>query len=228
MNKDKYIKFITRFIDKGYAFKSFFDYEKKGSIILRHDIDYDVDRALEIAIVENSLGIKSTFFFLMRSYSYNFLSPEVYETVLKIKDLGHTVSIHFDPTVYEDYKVGLMEEVLLFKSICQIDVKIISLHRPSEAFLNYNGKICNISHTYQEKYFKDLKYFSDSGGRFKYGSPFDSKEFSSLESIQLLIHPIWWYDNFENINEVFERLIVDRCDKFRSHVYKNCKTFRKS
>ena len=52
--------------------------KNKFNIILRHDIDFDVDYALKMAKMENKLNIKSTyFFFLLKSNFYNILNPNI-------------------------------------------------------------------------------------------------------------------------------------------------------
>ena len=64
MFQNNYIKFIKKFKDSGYEFIFFNEKIKsKFNIILRHDIDFDVDYALKMAKMENKLNIKSTYFF---------------------------------------------------------------------------------------------------------------------------------------------------------------------
>ena len=66
---------------------------KNNQLIIRHDIDLDIDLALEIARIENSINAKSTYF-SVRSESYNLLSTENVEKVKKIKSRSHKISIH--------------------------------------------------------------------------------------------------------------------------------------
>ena len=60
-----YKSFISKFVKNGYKFIFFDELNKSKSnqVILRHDIDLDIDLAYEMAIIENSMGIKSTYFF---------------------------------------------------------------------------------------------------------------------------------------------------------------------
>ena len=54
---------------------------------------------------------------------------------------------------------------------------------------------CN--HTYQDKYFKKIKYISDSGGKDVTNEV--SKLILDDEPLQLLIHPLWWTGYHEEV-----------------------------
>ena len=65
MTRD-YENFLSKFKKNDYIFKFFHQkIFKKRNIILRHDVDFDTDYALNIAKIEKKLKIKSTFFFLL-------------------------------------------------------------------------------------------------------------------------------------------------------------------
>ena len=55
--------------------------------LMRHDIDYDVHKALKIAEIEALQGVTSTFFFLLRTKKYNLLEKTSTEVVGKILSL---------------------------------------------------------------------------------------------------------------------------------------------
>lgn len=210
-----YSEFLKVYIDKGYDFIDFneLDINKNQQIILRHDIDFDINFALEAAIIESNSNIKATYFFLLKSNFYNILTEKNLQIVQKIKNLGHNVSIHFDPTIYDDFKQGLKNEIELFNFLFDVNPQIISLHRPNEFFLNYDCDINGVFHTYQSIFFKEIKYFSDSTGSWRFGNPIFSKEFLNNENIHLLIHPIWWFvkgkNNFEKLKTYFSQRIND-------------------
>jgi len=222
-----YRDLLQRFKDSAYAFKFFGEQSSShGEIILRHDIDFDTHMALKMAQIETDLGIKSTYFFLIRSSLYNIFSAKDYDQVLAIKALGHKIGIHFDPTIYPDFHSGLAQEIELFKHFFQEEVNTISLHRPNDFFQTYDAPIHGVEHTYQSKYFKKIKYFSDSRGSFRFGHPFESTEFKEGKSIQLLIHPIWWMtkgvDNLEKLRVYYEK----RREDLKTDFFNNCIPFR--
>ena len=188
-----YRDFLIEFQRRDYKFVKFNEFNScYNQIILRHDIDFDVGLALQVARIEGELGIKSTYFFLLRSDFYNPFAKSVFDNINEIKKLGHQISIHFDPTLYSDFQAGFLDELYFFESTFKVKIEIISLHRPNLFFQKYNQKIGGVEHTYQDKYFKHIKYFSDSTGKWRFGNPIASEEFKNKNSIQLLIHPIWW------------------------------------
>ena len=70
-------KFYQNLIEKEYDFIFFDELNKnKSQVIIRHDIDFDVDAALKMAKIERELHLKSTYFFLISNDSYNLLSKK--------------------------------------------------------------------------------------------------------------------------------------------------------
>lgn len=222
-----YHDLLMTFKNKGYVFVFFDELNTThGQLVMRHDIDFDTSLALQLANVEHELGIKATYFFLLRSELYNAFADTDYRNILAIKALGHKISIHFDPTLYEDFHRGLEHEVKAFNTMFDEEVKIISLHRPSEFFQKFDGPILNIEHTYQSKYFHDVKYFSDSTGAWRFGHPAMSEEFAEKKSLHVLVHPIWWTvdgaDNLEKLKNYF----ASRVKQLNRLFYINCIPFR--
>jgi len=59
-------------LKKGASFHLMKDLKRtKGGIILRHDLDTEMDSALPVAQMEHGLGIKSSYLFLVTSRFYN-------------------------------------------------------------------------------------------------------------------------------------------------------------
>ena len=65
--QQSYKDFINQFLKKGYISTNFDDLNvnEKNQLILRHDIDFDVHAAYQIAKIEKELNVTSTFFFLL-------------------------------------------------------------------------------------------------------------------------------------------------------------------
>lgn len=222
-----YEQFLKAFLERGYQSVFFHEINQpKKQLALRHDIDFDTNFALQSALIEARLGIKATYFFLVRSSFYNILAQKDYENINLIKEMGHTISVHFDPTIYDDFHKGLQWEVALFENLFQVNVDIISLHRPNEFFQNYDAPIHGIEHTYQSRYFRDIKYISDSTGVWRFGHPFDSQEFKQQKSLHVLIHPIWWMlDGLTNLDKL-RLYYAHRVQAMKSEFSDNCLPFR--
>ena len=77
--------------------------KSKGNfIILRHDVDLDIYPVYKLGQIEKELGIKSTFFIMTTCQNYNPLAPNNRKLINKIKNDGHEIGLHFDPTIYSD------------------------------------------------------------------------------------------------------------------------------
>ncbi len=227
-NLGSYDAFLDAFQQQGY--KSVFYSEMNqdpGQVILRHDIDFDTNFALNVARIEHAKGLKATYFFLMRSRFYNMFSLEDFNNILEIQSLGHHISVHFDPTTYEDFQAGLQKEIDMFAHYFDKKVEIISFHRPNEFFLQHDEPIAGVEHTYQSKYFRDIKYFSDSTGVWRYGCPTDSPEFRRGEALHVLTHPVWWVLNGATNLDKLRQYYSLRTDHLKQDFFNNCIPFRK-
>ena len=191
-----YENFLKKFYNKGYKFIFFneLDISKNKQLLLRHDIDLNCESALKIAYIENSLSIKSTYFFLLTNNSYNLISETNIKIVKKIQSLGHKASLHYDPMHHSI--LGLKKEINVFQDIFG-PIDIISLHRPQ---IDKQLSEITFPTTYDDNFFKKIYYFADSGGEFRFGNPLDSLCFKEEKNMQLNLHPVWW--QFENIERV--------------------------
>ena len=222
-----YKEFIKVFKEKKYNFIFFdeLDLNKNYQLINRHDIDLDCDLAMNMAEEEKKLGIKSTYFFLLRNHSYNLLSDKNIKIIKTIQKYGHKVSLHFDPTIYDDINDGLKFEIKILENIIEETIDIISLHRPIQEHIGDNDYI-DFPHTYQDLYMKDVKYFADSRGSFRFGHPYESDEFNNNKNIQLCTHPFWWFVDYNNRNECINKVYTKKCNSMDNH-FKNSLVFYK-
>ena len=89
----RYKELILSFLESGYKIQTVQDYieaPEERVLILRHDVDREPKTALKMAELENSLGVRSTYFFR--------ILPNVYKKhIMKdIIKLGHEVSYHYE------------------------------------------------------------------------------------------------------------------------------------
>jgi len=223
-----YEDFLRLFLKNNFEFCFFQELcQAEQQLALRHDIDFDTSFALQTARIETRMGVKSTYFFMLRSNMYNILSADDFENIKEIRDLGHQISVHFDPVIYEDFHAGLKEEVSLFESCFKEKVQIVSFHRPNAFFQNYDAPVVGIEHTYQSRYFRDIKYFSDSTGIWRFGHPAESLEFAQGKSLHILIHPIWWMVDGKSNVEKLETYYGQRIESLKKGFFNNCIPFRK-
>ena len=228
---DGYSSLISSILDAGYTAVDFDTIIRQDSqILLRHDIDFSLEAALEIARAENIIGVFSTFYILISSEFYNIFTSRSHKILLEIIDLGHEIGLHFDSSRYNNifekidelvnYECSILENIIL-KSIYSI-----SFHRPDLYFHGLDRKIGGRTHTYQPSFFKDIAYISDSGGVFNYGSPLDHRAFHERKTIQLLTHPIWWPAvPVTNNMQLVDIFLYDRTQFLKMHAKLNCKPY---
>jgi len=218
MNSCDYENIIRKYLTAGY--KAAFFNEKPEShhqLILRHDVDFSCKLAHKMALLESKIGVKSTYFFMMNNPIYNVFSRENKNYIREIKSLGHEVSIHFDMIHGE-----LNREICIFQEFFDVEVNIVSIHRPIMDILDE----LDIEHTYLPKYMEDIKYISDSRGKFRYGHPLESQEFRDGKSMQLLTHPAWWVSEKEDSIEIIESVISDNNEMNKKYFLENSIPYR--
>jgi len=186
-----YRSFLKRILKKR-KIVDFSSYKKENKLflILRHDIEYFTEAALNLGRIEKSLGIQSTFFFLLTS-SYNIFSERNLFIVNELKKMGHKFGIHYDSYLIKKYKLNfnsnLKLQIKIFESFFKIKINAISSHRPKLDFKYYNDQ--NILNVYDKLFQKKIKYFSDSQQVFR--SNVDQLLMSDL-NLHLLIHDYTW------------------------------------
>ena len=223
----EYARLLRKFLKTGYTPAVFSASPRQyGGLLFRHDVDFDVALADQLSRIEDELGVNSTYFFMLRSRSYNLFDPATEDVLLSLMERKHSVSLHFDPVIYTDSEKGLALEMAMFERLVKVKPECISIHRPTELFLGHDGPINGTRHTYQSIYCKDIHYCSDSHGIFRFGHPLESDAFLSKKSMHLLIHPVWWVTNWERPAEILTEYLHVRFNGLRRHIAVNCTPYR--
>jgi len=202
-----YRNIISLAKNKGYIFSRFKDYDhnkdKKRLILLRHDVDIHIGNALTFAKIEKKLDVVSTFFIRLHA-PYNVFSFDNYSILKKIISLGHEIGLHYEPDFFsifneKDIIQTFNRDRSVLENIINKKISGISTHEPNRSFSKlpldelFLKKIKLKYYAYQPKFVKELKYISDSGGRWREGClcGFIKKE---VPKISVLIHPVWWFN----------------------------------
>ena len=208
-----YRKLLRTFQSKDYKFLKFQNVLrlviKYPFILLRHDIDFSLHGALEMARVEKKEGVLSTFFLFLRSPFYNVLSSRNCEIIHEINSFGHDVALHIDLNFYkEGYISGLKNEIDILQTFFPFaNIEIVSLHRPGGLVKARSIELSKTNHTYERTFTDDIEYISDSDSIWKYGYPTNSHAFRKNKPIQLLTHPLWWTQNGNRPLEKIQKYI---------------------
>ena len=209
-----------------------------GFILLRHDVDADLAAAAKMASVEAKLGIKSTYFLMLRSPCYNLMSRSGQELACQLIKYGHEVGLHYDQghdeqlgLTYEETFDLIQKQASWIEDILSCQIKTVSFHQPSQKILT-DGICCGqLLNTYDKGLSKLFNYYSDSNRVFPMwrdlsGSRLEGDYQSVLsrnypQNIQLLIHPMWWvYDNLKT-EEVWNNAIFSNLEQMQTQLLNN-------
>lgn len=153
-----------------YHFANYHNWKQiKNPVILRHDVDNDLLKALEMAEFESKREVKSTYFVLISSDFYNIFSMKNSRLIHQIQNYGHEIGLHFDEMKYpqavgniDKIREEIIKEADILSYITECPVKTVSMHRPSKAVLNIDLQLPDIINSYGQVFFQEFKYLSDS------------------------------------------------------------------
>ena len=197
---------LEAFRRAGYEVISFERYLREFSdaekvLILRHDIDMRLDTAVRMARHDMEMGRVSTFFIRLHAKGYNFMDLTGYRAAKSIVAMGHELALHFESNfavvLGEEPQDFASREMTIFEKIIGGPILGVSTHEPSRADApNVVEDLMRTRglkyHAYQDRFIKEMKYLSDSGGRWREGCFCNWTD--KVMKLQVLIHPFWWYD----------------------------------
>jgi len=209
----QHYKEVLSYAKKQYTFQTFSEYvnspKQSHAILLRHDVDYSIDKAFEMAKLESSLGIKSTYFVLLRASFYNPYSPTNTSHLKKILELGHEIGLHYDSTELSKEKFPykkLKEEINQLEQIIDHKIFVIAQHNPT-----ISPKLNKIPEKFldvrESKIFKSIPYISDSVKNWRAGCM--CNHIGKETILQILIHPIWWTQKQKTIDTILNEIVAD-------------------
>ena len=200
--------------------------DTKSFCVVRHDIEFSIDRALQMARIEaEELGIVSTYTVQLRNNTYNALSQKNIEIVQEIKNLGHSIGLHQNPPKMSDEKLieYILKDIETLEHYYGFEVDRYAFHRcgSNPGILEKYVEVPNKINCYAKEFFHYFQgssteklrvyYVGDSNHKWKYGYPLEF-DFNKVNKIQLLMHPYSWtedgFDNYTNyLNLIRERNI---------------------
>lgn len=228
---------IIRAIKKTNKYMDYTDAIGKDEFVLmRHDIEFSIDRAYELSLVESEEDFFSTYFVQITNNSYNALSKKSIDKLHDMADRGHYIGLHYhlngqlDPVAVRD---GVRDQLRIMSEMLGMKIDRYSFHRPVKEVYYYNISVPNTINAYSKEFFSyaekvddatelDVKYIADSKHRWNYGYP-DYETLMQNKKVQILVHPFSWtesgYDNLNNfvslIDEKQLELIDTLTDEFQ-------------
>ena len=235
------IKLVQSYL-RIYDFKEVLNYNPSQYCVLRHDIEFSIDRALMLARIESDeLGVKSTYTVQLRNNTYNALSQKNIEAIQEIEKLGHKIGLHQNPPPMEDDELVdyILKDIETLEHYYDFEVDRFAFHRcgSNPELLEKYVEVPNKINCYAKEFFHYFKgtrpekinvhYLADSNHKWKYGHPSYVNYREYPFRMQLLTHPFSWTDvGYENINN-FQKLIRARTDELVSDMNSETNTFPK-
>jgi len=182
-------------------------------LLIRHDIDHDIENAVKIARWEFRYGIQSTFCVLHSAWYYGELSGERYvhstlleESLQEIQSLGHEINFHNNLVTLGLQKKVNVREVLLN----ELDwLRSIGIHVQGTS--THGDKLC------RELGYRNFELFEEAIGT-RFGGP---RTVSHVESGNDVALGQLSFRDFDLTYEAYdihrERYITDSGGKLREH-----------
>ena len=171
----KYIQAIHKSYPDILRFDEFFrmDPKPESYCLIRHDVDRRPKKALQMAQLENRMGIRATYYFRAKKLIFK---PGI---IQEISNLGHEVGYHYEslsdtrgnlPRALKDFEFHLKR----FKKI--VPVKTVSMHgrplmpydnrdlwRDTENHKRLIKKYSILGEVYLDIDYRDVAYLNDTG-----------------------------------------------------------------
>jgi len=206
---DSYASLLRSFQAAGYTFGGFNpdDPPSDSEILLRHDVDLSLGRAVAMAERERELGVQSTYCVLISAPVYDLTRPQNVRALQRIAKLGHDIALHFDTRVYwaddepdpESVAARVRDELGVLSRLIETEVATASFHIPPAWVLDRTFE--GFTNTYAPPFFSEIDYRSDSGQKWCSTDPFPD---GLPERFQLLVHPGLWYDDHRPMADIVD------------------------
>ncbi len=207
-------------------------------VIMRHDVEYSVERAYDLSCVESEMDFCSTWFFQWTNNSYNILSKRHQDLIRDMKERGHHIGLHFALNGLTDMQAvrrQIVKEMRILSDMFGYEISQFSIHRPTPAALAENIRLPNIINAYQEEFFTfapditpqtplRVKYMSDANHIWRYGYP-DEANITGFPRVQILTHPFAWSKEGYGNRENYIALVREKYAEMIDSIDQECKDF---
>lgn len=201
---------LRAYVDDGYrvtGFGRYLDDPAQRHLVLRHDCDNSLEQALRMGEIDAQEGCSSTFFVRVHARGYNLLALPSLQILARLDELGHEVELHLEAGIPDVLGIELMAFIdrqrAAFTAALGRPPHGVSSHEPARM-----GQLDLASavverwgldyHAYEPRFTDDIKYLSDSSGRWREGH--FRLWAGKVDLLQVLVHPIWWFDRVPQEN----------------------------
>ena len=221
---ESYINLVELLKNNKYRFVHYSNYtDAEKPVIMRHDVDESIEKAVQMAELEAELGISTDYFILLTSDLYNAASRASVEGMRRIIYAGHKIGLHFDETAYTDVyavpdkvseKIKMETEIL--SRLLDVEVDTFSFHRPSRKILEAELEIPGLINSYEDTFFHKFKYISDSRRRWR-ESVTEMICNGQNPRLNILTHAFWYNRKEKTLDESIKSFVYSgNSDRYRS------------
>jgi hypothetical protein len=183
-------------LDGGYAFVPFAEHEActaERVCLLRHDVDSDPEAAVRLAEIERELGVRSTYFLMLRSPVYNVFMRECQALVGELAALGHALGLHYDPGSSpaggRSHTQQIELERRFLEDMLGLPVGAVAFHQPS---LHPGASEIPVEGAVKANGLPGYHFVADPNQNGDVFSAFEIFATGRHPRLQLLVHPMWW------------------------------------
>jgi len=209
--------------------------------VIRHDVEYSIERAYQLSKIESELGVKSTYVFQICNNNYNPFSHKNRELIHRIHEFGHDIGIHVHLGNFNENKESIenyiIKQAQLLSIALDYPINKFSIHRPIKTYIENVINIPGYINMSDSKFFTftesfniynlPVLYLADSNHEWKYGNPLDI-DFLKISKMQLNCHPFSWTENgLDNYNN-FLQLTKEKQFEALKSINEEIKTYPKN
>ncbi len=221
---------VKRLLQDGYSVVGYDSVDGRSRhLILRHDVDFCLRSAIDLAEVERELGVAAHYFVQTRSEFYNPLTRSARDAFASLRKLGHHIGLHFDPSGHSSSPAlanAVAADAALLADLSCGPVDAVSFHRPAREYLAGAEKLGGVWNAYARRFIEDIGYCSDSQGAWRFGHPFENSSVEQGRALQLLTHPIWWISEAGEPVEKLQRFLSGRGEMLANEMAANSIPFK--
>lgn len=198
------------------------DYHKvkdNNFLIIRHDVDFSIDRALELAKLEHNHDIISTYFILLQSQYYNALSETNIKKIKEISKLNHEIGLHYDLSLTTSDKQAvemINAEAKLLGNLINTTISSISPHNVSLSSKKISYQNLDFIDATNPEILNSVKYVSDSVQNWR--SRCMCNHIEKENKLIILTHPIWWGKTPNLREEILSNFELDQIEILKKHL----------
>lgn len=190
-------------------------------LVVRHDIDLSLQRAVAVGAVEAEIGVHATFLVMVDSPLYDLDAPDSRAALATLREQGHDIGLHMDLGPRGERPGLVIDDVAPEVEACRErlgavlgqEVGSVSFHRPAEPLVTALagvGEVAGMVNAYAAPLMRC--YLADSAGAWRHGDPRPVLREPPCDTVQLLVHPFWWGDAHLAAGERLEAFYRERTE----------------